>query len=106
MLVCSVLVNILLQGLFAIICMSELANGDGVFHKHAVDEARKWRLTEAHSVNTMNKVSWTSIATRVCEADSTLVMGLAPLWQHGTIAPRASQKNKKQMFGTMPKSKS
>merc|ERR1719362_2671148 len=40
-----------------------------------VDDARNYRLTEAHSPDRMDKVGWVSLAHRVCEQDGSLVFG-------------------------------
>eukprot|EP00927_Polykrikos_kofoidii_P059117 TRINITY_DN5414_c1_g1_i1.p1 TRINITY_DN5414_c1_g1~~TRINITY_DN5414_c1_g1_i1.p1 ORF type:complete len:806 (+),score=90.75 TRINITY_DN5414_c1_g1_i1:357-2420(+) len=84
-----IVVNIILQVVFCNIAWTTFASvHESTFHMNVASDARKWRLSEAHTTERMEKSSWVSLASRVCDNDGTLVFGnmqagiLAELFQY------------------------
>eukprot|EP00927_Polykrikos_kofoidii_P068004 TRINITY_DN63417_c0_g1_i1.p1 TRINITY_DN63417_c0_g1~~TRINITY_DN63417_c0_g1_i1.p1 ORF type:complete len:805 (+),score=119.58 TRINITY_DN63417_c0_g1_i1:71-2485(+) len=70
------ILNITIQLLFCWVANEVFANAElSTFHPDIVDEVSRWRINDAHSKDRMDKSSWVSLATRVCELDESLVFG-------------------------------
>eukprot|EP00927_Polykrikos_kofoidii_P037226 TRINITY_DN3138_c0_g1_i5.p1 TRINITY_DN3138_c0_g1~~TRINITY_DN3138_c0_g1_i5.p1 ORF type:complete len:832 (+),score=116.50 TRINITY_DN3138_c0_g1_i5:192-2498(+) len=71
----AILFNVCAQIVFCTIVYSFFADTDNsTFHDTVIENARDWRLTEAHSTDRMDRATWVSLATRVCGGDGSLVI--------------------------------
>jgi hypothetical protein len=64
----SVLMNVVLQLLFCVVAVYSFTEDT----LPSVQSARRWRLTDAHSLTYMDQTSFVSLAARVCGEDSSL----------------------------------
>jgi len=71
----AAIINACMQVLCSIIAIKALARSGNFTADSVVDDAKRWRVSEAHSVDRMDKANWVSLASRVCNLDGTLVFG-------------------------------
>jgi len=71
----AAIVNACMQVLCSIIAITALAPSGNFTVDSVVDDAQRWRVSEAHSVDRMDKANWVSLASRVCNMDGTLIFG-------------------------------
>eukprot|EP00928_Gymnodinium_smaydae_P027512 TRINITY_DN21267_c0_g1_i4.p1 TRINITY_DN21267_c0_g1~~TRINITY_DN21267_c0_g1_i4.p1 ORF type:complete len:967 (-),score=106.38 TRINITY_DN21267_c0_g1_i4:155-3055(-) len=70
------LTNVIMQMLFVAVVFAEGSSFiSASYELESVAEARKWRLTEAHSPDRMDKTNWVALGTRVCGNDGSLIFG-------------------------------
>eukprot|EP00927_Polykrikos_kofoidii_P059110 TRINITY_DN5414_c0_g1_i1.p1 TRINITY_DN5414_c0_g1~~TRINITY_DN5414_c0_g1_i1.p1 ORF type:complete len:800 (+),score=93.27 TRINITY_DN5414_c0_g1_i1:33-2432(+) len=72
-----VLINSVCQTYFCLLIEELFAGDEGTFYNGVVRDSTRWRLNEAHSTYRMDRSSWVSLATRVCQQDGSLSFGNA-----------------------------
>lgn len=76
LLLLGTVVNIVLQSLFIFLAYEEFLPMPDELDENAVDNARYFRISVAHSALTMDPASFSSLAARVCKRDRTLITSM------------------------------
>jgi hypothetical protein len=89
----SILMNLVLQSLFCFVAMYGFTEDT----LPSVESARRWRLTDAHSLTYMDQSSFVSLAARVCGEDSSLTFANS---QNSVLMEIREYMNPISLFGT------